>query len=466
MEKFLARLEPSDDPKHFNSWYKGWICLQMALLSLTASIGSSIISPAETVLSAYLGISLEAAVLTVSLFVLGFALGPICWGPISEVYGRRWSLLPPMFLVGVFSIASAVSKDTASLLVTRFFAGVFGSSPIANVSAALGDFYEPKARGVPMAFLAACVVGGALIAPIMGAGLTVNKHLGWRWTEFLEAIIAFLTFAVTFAFMPETYPPVLLKRKAKQLRKSTGEQRYWHPHEQQKISVQNVLTKHFNRPILMLLTEPMVSCMALYASFVYGLLFFALESFPIVFAELRHWELVPSTLPFLGLFVGVIIAICINIGNQPRYMRAVEKNQGRAVPEARLAPMVIGGFCFSGGLFWFGWTASPSIPWIVPVIASAFIGAGFNIIFQQALNFLVDAYSLYAASALSANAILRSAMACGLPLAARPLFENLGVGPGASVLGGISCLALPIPFLFMKYTTVLRSKSKFAPSEE
>lgn len=120
----------------------------------------------------------------------------------------------------------------------------------------------------------------------------------------------------------------------------------------------------------MLLTEPMVTCMALYASFVYGLLFFALESFPIVFAELRHWELVPSTLPFLGLFIGVIVAICINIGNQPRYIRAVEKNQGRAVPEARLAPMVIGGFCFSGGLFWFGWTADPSIPWVVPVIAS------------------------------------------------------------------------------------------------
>ena len=202
-----------------------------------------------------------------------------------------------------------------------------------------------------------------------------------------------------------------------------------------------------------------------------------------MFAELRHWELVPSTLPFLGLFVGVIVAICINIGNQPRYIRAVEKNQGRAVPEARLAPMVIGGFCFSGGLFWFGWTASPSIPWIVPVIASgeyrrsfvvngigtnflpAFIGAGFNIIFQQALNYLVDAYSLYAASALSANAILRSAMACGLPLAARPLFRNLGVGPGASVLGGVACLALPIPFLFMRYTAALRRKSKFAPSE-
>lgn len=184
-DDFLARLEPSDDPKHFGSWHKAWVCFQMALLALIASIGSSIISPAEEVLSASLGISVEATVLTVSLFVLGFALGPICWGPISEVYGRRWSLLPPMFLVGVFSIGSAVSKDAASLLVTRFFAGVFGSSPIANVSAALGDIYEPRVRGVPMAFMAACVVGGALIAPVVGAGLTVDQNLGWRCKCFI-----------------------------------------------------------------------------------------------------------------------------------------------------------------------------------------------------------------------------------------------------------------------------------------
>lgn len=188
-DEFIVKLEPCEDPKHLGSWYKAWICFQMALLALTASIGSSIISPAEEVLSAYLGISLEATVLTVSLFVLGFALGPICWGPISEVYGRRLSLLPPMFLMSVFSIGSAVSKDTTSLLVTRFFAGVFGSSPIANVSAALGDIYEPKVRGVPMAFLAACVVGGALIAPIIGAGLTVNQNLGWRCERFMYCML-------------------------------------------------------------------------------------------------------------------------------------------------------------------------------------------------------------------------------------------------------------------------------------
>ena len=120
----------------------------------------------------------------------------------------------------------------------------------------------------------------------------------------------------------------------------------------------------------MLVTEPIVACIAIYASFVYGLLFFQLESFPIVFREERGWQLVDSTLPFLGLFAGVLFALIINIANQPLYAKAVAKNKSRAVPEARLPPMLVGGVLFSSGLFWFGWTAAPKYSWGLPVVAA------------------------------------------------------------------------------------------------
>lgn len=120
----------------------------------------------------------------------------------------------------------------------------------------------------------------------------------------------------------------------------------------------------------MLVTEPIVTCMAIYASFVYGLLFFQLESFPIVFEEERGWGSVNSTLPFLGLFVGVVFALAINIANQPLYARAVARNEYRAVPEARLPPMILGGVLFTSGLFWFGWTASNRYSWVLPVFAA------------------------------------------------------------------------------------------------
>lgn len=98
---------------------------------------------------------------------------------------------------------------------------------------------------------------------------------------------------------------------------------------------------------------------------------------------------------------------------------------------------------------------------LVDAEITGFIAAGFNIVFQQCLNFLVDTYGPYASSAVSANTILRSVLACVLPVAARPMFENLGLGPAASLLGGISCLALPVPLLFMKYGARLRRKSRF-----
>lgn len=176
--------------------------------------------------------------------------------------------------------------------------------------------------------------------------------------------------ALTFFALPELYKPVLLKRRAKQLRAQTGDNRYWHPHEQERIRPSNMITKYFSRPLQMLCTEPMVACIAFYASFVYGLLYMTLEVFPIVFREQRGFGPVVSTLPFLGLFVGILSAMGINLANQGFYAKAVAKNKGRAAPEARLPPMVIGGVFFTAGLFWFGWTAAPKYHWAIPTVAA------------------------------------------------------------------------------------------------
>jgi hypothetical protein len=216
----------------------------------------------------------------------------------------------------------------------------------------------------------------------------------------------------------------------------------------------------------MLFTEPMVFCIALYASFCYAILYLTLEVFPIVFEEHRGWGPVVGSLPFLGLFVGVLCAVFINLANQSRYARISDAANGKPVPEGRLLPMAIGAVLFAIGLFWFGWTATPSILWVSPVFAAAFIGAGFNVLFQQCINFLVDTYGLYAASAVSANTFLRSVLAAAFPLVAKPMFHNLGVGPAMSILGAVATVAIPVPFIFMKYGLTLRRMSKFVPVDE
>lgn len=454
-----------DDPHNLSSTTKALFTLILGLLAFTGSLGTSILTPAEQLIAADLGMSYEETVLLLALFVLGFALGPLVWAPVSEAYGRRWSMLPAVLVLGLFSVGSASSKTSAALLATRFLGGVFGSAPISNVAAALGDIYSPTTRGVAMAFYSICVVGGPCVAPVVGAAIGYNPHMGWRWILYVEALVAAFSCGVAFLFLPETYGPVLLERKAVRLRKETGDDRHWHPHELERVTLQTVVSKHLSRPLRMFFTEPIVTCIALYASFVYGLIFLALEVYPLVFRDARHFGPVVANLPFLALFVGSVVAMVINIANQPLYARAVARQgDGKAVPEARLPPIFLGGILFSVGFFWFGWTAAGPhyYHWAVPTVAGGFIGCGFNIVFQQCLNYLVDSYGQYAASATSANTVLRSLLACGLPLAARPMFTNLGVGPAASILGAISAVALPAPIFFRVYGPRLRAKSKFA----
>ncbi|KIW11066.1 hypothetical protein PV08_10365 [Exophiala spinifera] len=468
-DEFIVKWDGDDDPENPQNWstsFKSWVTAQLSMLAFTASLASSIISPANPTIAAYVGVSEDAVVLNVSLYVIGFALGPLVWAPCSEIWGRRVSILPAMFCLALFSIGTATSRNAASVFITRFFGGVFGSSAVSNVNAALGDIWSREARGTAVSLYAICVVGGPTLGPTIGAAILTNPHLGWRWTEYITAIINFAVVALTFFCMPEMYPPVVLKRKAQRLRKETGNDKLYHPHERLKLDLKSIVTKQLSRPLKMLCLEPMVTCIAFYASFVYSILYLTLEVFPIVFTEERKYSPVVASLPFLGLFVGVLCALCINLGNQPRYIRQCRAANGRPVPEARLPPLAIGAVLMVVGLFWFGWRAAPRYSWVHPCVAAVLIGAGFNTIFQQCINYLVDVYGLYAASATAANTFLRSLMAFALPLVARPMFHGIGVGPGMSILGGVAALMLPVPFLLMKVSLRLRKKSKFAPVPE
>lgn len=353
-DPYLVQWDDDDkaNPRNWKPLYKAFITFLLGMLAFTGSLGSSIILPAQRSIADEFDVSTEVAILIISLYVLGFALGPCLWAPLSELHGRKVSMLPAVFVLGLFSVGTATSQSAASVFITRFFGGVFGSAPISNVGAALGDMYEPGSRGTAVTFYAVAVTGGPSIGPVIGSLLTVSPGLGWRWTEYIEAIWVATILLFAFFLIPEMYPPVLLKRKAKRLRKETGDDRYWHPHESQKVNLGNIVTKYLSRPVRMLLFEPMVTCIAIYASFVYGVLYMTLPIFDFVYQDVYEWSLVVSALPFLGIMIGVLCAVFINLANQPRYKRAVEKNKGRAVPEERLPPMMVGGVLFVVGIFW------------------------------------------------------------------------------------------------------------------
>ncbi|KZF25582.1 putative MFS multidrug transporter [Xylona heveae TC161] len=379
-----------------------------------ATFSSSVYSPALEQIAEEFHVSREVTTLGISLLIAGFGLGPLLWAPLSEVYGRKPAVLIPYFLAGIFSFATATAKDLQTIMITRFFAGVFGSAPITNTGGVLADIWSTQQRGTALVLYASAVVGGPTLGPIVG-GAICQSYLRWRWTEYITGIFMMFMLTLDVLILDESYPNALLVAKAQRLRHETGNWALHAKHEEWDVSIKQMSQKFLVRPF-QLLGTPICFLMAAYASFVYGILYLFLGAFPIVFEEERGWNQVVGALPFLALLLGIVLAGCLNIFNNRFYVRAFEANGNRAVPEARLPPMMFGSVFFSAGLFVFGWTGAKNIHWIAPCIGAVLMGLGFFTIFQSALNYLIDTFQRYSASAVGANTFLRSCTAAAFPL--------------------------------------------------
>lgn len=431
------------------------------LVTMSATWASSCYSAGTSQVASEFGVSSQVAILGTSLFLVGFGLGPLLWAPLSEVYGRRAAVFGPMFVAVCFSFGSGAAKDLQTLMLTRFWGGFFASAPVTNTGGVLGDLFAPSERGVAMAGYAMAVVGGPALGPIVSAVVVVEEGYGWRWTEYVAGMLQGVILVVAVVCIEESYPPRLLVDKARRLRVQSGNWALHAEFEEWDVSVAELARKFLVRPVQLLLT-PICFLVALYASFCYGILYMQLGSIPIMFGEIRGWSQVVATLPFLCIFMGALLGCGINIYNQILYNKAYHAAGNRAVPERRLPPMMVGAVLFAGGQFLTGWTASPAIHWIAPCIGLVLLGTGFFTIFQAALNYLVDTFQVYAASAVAANTFLRSCFACAFPLVVGPLYHNLGVGPGSSIPAGFAVLLIPVPFVFFVYGKRIRARSKWS----
>lgn len=406
-------------------------------------------------------VSTQVAVLGTSLSLFGSGLGPLLWAPLSEVYGRKIAVLAPIFVAICFSFGSAVAKDFQTLMITRFFGAFFASAPVTNTGGVLGDLYTAEWRGIALAGYAMAVVGGPCLGPIVSTAFVVKPSLGWRWTEYFTGILQAVILLIDIIFVDESYPQRLLVHKARRLRYKTGNWALHTKFEEREVSIAELSKKYLVRP-LQLLATPICFLVALYASFCYGILFMQLGGIPIIFGQIRGWSAVSATLPFLAMLLGAFLGGLINVYNQTLYNVVYHRSGDRAVPEARLPPMMLGSILFSSGQFVLGWTADPRFHWIVPCTGLVMMGTGFFTIFQAALNYLVDTFTLYAASAVAANTFLRSCFAGAFPLVIGPLYRNVGTGPASSITGGFAALLIPVPFVFYASGKRIRRGSKWS----
>lgn len=373
------------------------------------------------------------------------------------MYGRQVIFVITYGAFTAFNIGAANAQNIETLLIMRFFAGAFGSSPFTNAGGTIADVFTSQERGLAMAFFALCPSLGPALGPLVGGFLSENQ--GWRWVQGLMAIISGLLWIAGMIGCPETYAPVLLHRRAVKLSQMTGKvYKTRQDITAGEVSLRQAFGTSLSRPLVLLFKEPIVLLLSLYMAIIYGTLYLFFGAYPIVYQSHRGWSEGIGGLAFLGIGVGMIAAIVfiIVLPAKPPPNGAIPE------PEERLKAAFIGSVALPIGIFWFAWTCTPSIHWMASVAAGAPFGFGMVLVFLSITNYLVDAYTIYAASVLAANSVLRSLFGAAFPLFTKQMYANLGVNWASSVPGFLALACVPFPFLFYKYGPRIRRSCKYA----
>ncbi|KAE8397070.1 major facilitator superfamily domain-containing protein [Aspergillus pseudonomiae] len=458
--------EDPENPQNFTFARKCLISASLSLMTLCVTFASSVFSEVTVITAKEFDVGAEVMTLGTSLPIFGFAISPLVWGPASELFGRTRPLFVGYGTFILFQLPVALGKNVATILVGRFFLGFFGCAPLSIVGGTMVDIWDPTARGVAIAFFSIASFAGPTFGPILG-GFIVDSYLGWRWTAWITMIGAAFFGAVSFVLVPETYSPVLLQRRAACLRRQTGNPAFRAPLDTHQPTWVDMITRYLFRPLKMLFLEPILDCLTIYISLIYGILYLFFESYPVAFTEVRGWtQLGVAALPFLAILVGVLCGGgLIIVVTKTRFVRQLERH-GYVIPEERLPPMMIAAVLLPAGLFWFAWTSKPEVSWVAQTIAGVPIGCGILVVFMQGLNYLVDVYLPFANSAMAANTLVRCSFGGAFPLFATQMFHRLGVAWATSLLGFLTVAMIPIPTLLFVYGKRIRSLSRFSMAEE
>jgi MFS family permease len=234
----------------------------------------------------------------------------------------------------------------------------------------------------------------------------INQYTSWRWTFYLLLIWAGVNLGMIALLVPETYHPVLLRNKARKLRKETGDERWKAPMEKMNKSIPKTIANSLLRPFQLLLLEPMVLLLCLFSAILLGILYLFFGAFPLVFQGNHGFTLSQTGLTFLGIFVGMVIAAATDPLWHKNYERLIKQREdatgevGGSEPEYRLPPSIAGAIIVPIGLFMFAWTTYSSVHWIVPIIGSSIFGIGLVTSFlSSSLHDLIEAFNASNSSA-------------------------------------------------------------------
>ncbi|KAJ5939032.1 hypothetical protein N7466_002166 [Penicillium verhagenii] len=426
----------------------------------TSNIASTMVAPAMGGVVKDLEITnTTLATLIVSIYLLGFALGPLIISSLSEVYGRLIVYHVCNFIFVIFVVACALSQTTAQLMVFRFITGCAGAAPLSLGGGTIADVIPIQKRGAAAALFGLGPLLGPVLGPVIGGFVAQGK--GWRWVFWVVAILGGAASIGTLIFMRETHPNTLLERKAAHLRSVTG-----NPHLRSKLDrglkEQQIIVAALVRPTKLLMFSPIVLGMSIYVALIFGLLYLLFATFSMVFEGQYGFTTGTSGLAYLGLGIGELVGLVTFGILSDRIMKEkmAADNVQEPKPEYRLVLMMWFPPVIGPGLFIYGWTAYYQVHWMAPIIGTFIVGFGSFFVVMPSQLFLVDLFgSEAAASALGANILLRSMFGAFLPLAGSHMYSTLNYGWGNTLLGFLALAFAPVPVLFYRYGEFLRSRT-------
>lgn len=264
-------------------------------------------------------------------------------------------------------------------------------------------------------------------------------------------------------FNRETNPIVLIERKTKRLERELGRpdlQSCYDVGKSAKSSKAQFLLRQLAMPLRLLFRSPIISIVALYVSIIYGSLYLLFTTVTEVFQDTYQWSVAISSLCYIGVALGFFVGqIFFAFTSDRLLIRLKAKNNGLFEPEMRLPLSFIFALCVPVSFFWYGWSVQAQTHWIVPIIGLFPFGFGCVGIFGTFQTYVVDAYPLYAASAMAGLTTCRSMFGAFLPLGGPYMYKALGYGWGNSLLGFVTLAAIPMPLLFYRYGRVLRERA-------
>ncbi|EME46328.1 hypothetical protein DOTSEDRAFT_70353 [Dothistroma septosporum NZE10] len=452
-----------DDPDNPQNWMflkKALHFWPTAILAFSVTTGSSLISPANQDLQRYFDISRTAAIVPLTVYVIGLGLGPMIAAPLSETFGRSsvYKVTAPVYIL--FLIGAGLSETFAGLVICRLLAGMAGAPVLAVGAGTNVDLFDAKDRATSTSLFIMMPFLGPAFGPLIGG--FAAQFRGWQWTVWCNIIIAGFAM-LTCLPMQETYKKVVLQRRAKRLNlipapgPKMSSLAYW----------KVLITTTLIRPLHMLVLEPIVLCLAVYNAFAFCIMFSFFPAFPFTFSTVYGFNTWQTGLAFMGLLVGVLLAamtamLCDKLIYQKLHTGSLAKGKLNVAPEHRLYAGMMGALGMPVGLFWFAWTARSDVHWVVPILAGIPFAWGNLSLFISSSMYLIDVYGpLNGASAMAANGLLRYVLGGCFPLWTVQMYEALGIAWATSLLAFVCVALLPIPFIFYKYGPAIRRKSRY-----